>query len=93
MPRLPRDGCRDPCALKRVAVIRAITKGTTVQSVLQPACQSHTRLATTFGYCAKDVKGKKVSLTVLFTEGRWQGHQETRGRIGAARALTPTCLL
>ncbi|MGZ5421729.1 MAG: hypothetical protein ACXWXF_06235 [Aeromicrobium sp.] len=60
------DGCRDARALKRDSVIKGIAKGSTVRMVLAKTGQPHSRLNTTFTYCASSSEGRNVSLDVSF---------------------------
>ncbi|MFI5427691.1 hypothetical protein [Aeromicrobium sp. UC242_57] len=61
------DACRDKRVIKRTGVFSKLKKGTTVKNVLLKAGQPHARLGTTFTYCAKNSKGKKVTRKVTFT--------------------------
>lgn len=61
------DACRDPEALKSEDVIKALKIGTSVQGVLLEAGQPHSRLASTFTYCARSSAGTKVTRTVTFS--------------------------
>jgi hypothetical protein len=60
------DACRDPAVIKDESVIKGIPLGTTVQDVLLKAGQPHTRLATTFTYCARNSAGSTVTRSVTF---------------------------
>ncbi|MCW2825247.1 MAG: hypothetical protein JWQ91_2164 [Aeromicrobium sp.] len=61
------DACRDARAIKKERVIRGLRKGASVKDVLLEAGQPHARLGTTFTYCARSAKGKKVTRKVRFT--------------------------
>jgi hypothetical protein len=60
------DGCRDPRAIRPAAVLRGLPRGATSTYVLRHAGQPHTRLASTFGYCAKSRSGSTVRIKVVF---------------------------
>lgn len=62
------DACRDSRALGRDTEITGLAKGTSVADVLKQVGQPNSRIGTTFGYCAKDAKGKIVKVTVAFTQ-------------------------
>jgi hypothetical protein len=60
------DGCRDPRAIRPAAALRGLPRGATSTYVLRHAGQPHTRLASTFGYCAKSRSGSTVRIKVVF---------------------------
>ena len=57
------DGCRDARATKPASVIRGLRRGATTTYVLRHAGQPHSRLANTYGYCAKSRTGQVVRIT------------------------------
>ncbi|NUS53228.1 MAG: hypothetical protein HOQ22_19580, partial [Nocardioidaceae bacterium] len=61
------DACRDPRAMRRASVIRGLPAGLTWEQVLRRAGQPHTRLGTTYGYCARSASGDLVHLTAEFS--------------------------
>jgi hypothetical protein len=63
------DGCRDPRALRRAAVLRSLPRGASATYVLRHAGQPHTRLDDTFGYCARSRSGSTVRISVVFGPG------------------------
>ncbi len=64
---VPNDGCRDARVTKRVRAFRGLRKGLGSTAVLKRVGQPHTRLGTTYRYCAKNTAGKKVRVAVDFT--------------------------
>jgi hypothetical protein len=67
------DACRQPSVRKAVSVFKNLSLGATVRTVLLTAGQPHTRLGTTFGYCARRSDGSTARLTLKFSEsGRLQ---------------------
>jgi hypothetical protein len=60
------DGCRDSRATKPAALIRGLRRGATTTYVLRHAGQPHTRLGTTYGYCATSRTGSTVRIKVVF---------------------------
>ncbi len=61
------DGCRDRAARPRDAAVRGLRPGTTVKTVLRTVGQPHSRLGTTFTYCAATTKGATTKRTVTFS--------------------------
>ncbi|HET7735492.1 MAG TPA: hypothetical protein VFK52_05935 [Nocardioidaceae bacterium] len=61
------DGCRDAAALKSVDVFKALKSGMTTTQVLLAAGQPHTRLGTTYGYCARGANGTQAAYDVQFS--------------------------
>ena len=62
------DGCRDRAARPRDAAVLGLRPGTSVETVLRTVGQPHTRLGTTFTYCAKTSTGTTKKRTVTFTQ-------------------------
>jgi hypothetical protein len=62
------DACRQPSVRKPVALFRALRLGSTVRTVLLAAGQPHTRLGTTFAYCAKRGDGTTARLRLRFSD-------------------------
>ena len=60
------DGCRDARATKPAALIRGLRTGATTTYVLRHAGQPHTRLASTYGYCARSRTGALVRIKLEF---------------------------
>ncbi|KRA31032.1 hypothetical protein ASD81_16175 [Nocardioides sp. Root614] len=62
------DGCRDPRALRELGAFDDVAAGMSVTAVLQSVGQPHTRIGTTYTYCAQR-PGDEVlaAVTVSFT--------------------------
>ena len=63
------DGCRDAARSGPRRPSARSARATTSDTVLRRIGQPHTRLGTSFGYCAKDGAGRTVRLTVQFDAG------------------------
>ncbi len=64
------DACRDDRAVEQVSAITSIKDGSSVQTVLEQAGQPHSRLGSTFSYCAKTDVGKSSTVEVDFTANK-----------------------
>lgn len=61
------DGCRERAARPSDRSVRGLARGTRVESVLRRVGQPHSRLGTTFTYCARSSSGATTRRTVTFT--------------------------